>query len=639
MEYARALLSSGLFHRGGEPACSRALNTARKILNDDPVSVQALVIAGLSLIGLTRVDAAAKYLDRASRIDPERADLKLALGALERHNGDLGASVRHLETACRMAPDAWESHMLLGRSLMLLSRKHGLPKRLIERSQYHLVHALKLNPPPDQLPPMLKDLGVSCMLTSRYREAEKFFIRLRENDEHSTIARYYLGQVAHQLGKYNNAVQHYRQFLRNKPDDPNVLARMAMAWFQLGDYSRARGACNKALIVDPTHVIARHALGCTLLEEGDPTEAIRVFRETLKEHPEHIPSYVELVRTRRTCGDTRWLIQALNAEVRKYDQLPLDNAVDGRKLTRRRIGVILSELKSIGPSTVGATLGAIGQTQDECVRFQLWEMACKMAEGAVADEAATRLREPGKHYDPLLGGEALSTAASLPEPVLTAGLTVEESDLKRGAVERHQPAHDVTQHRENLDTERNKARAYQALILLSIASRRSPAGKALLRNWAETADADMGIAAWAALSLYGEPAAADRLRETTSKRNAPFVEQLLALVSPKTADITPRRVSEGEHTQCSTCNRGPQDTSHMITGGHVVICDRCVFEVWQHRRSLVASDDASCDLCAKSHFEANGLYQHQQSNICSHCIQLSLGLLEREEVDRFLASW
>ena len=49
-ELARALLASGLFHRGGERACSLALNTARKVLNDDPASVEALVIAGMSLV-------------------------------------------------------------------------------------------------------------------------------------------------------------------------------------------------------------------------------------------------------------------------------------------------------------------------------------------------------------------------------------------------------------------------------------------------------------------------------------------------------------------------------------------------------------------------------------------------------------
>ena len=75
-------------------------------------------------------------------------------------------------------------------------------------------------------------------------------------------------------------------------------------------------------MADPDDLRARHILGCTMLEEGEPNEAIRLFRETLKEHPQHLESYVEMARTRRNGGDIRWLIQALGAEVSNFDRLP-----------------------------------------------------------------------------------------------------------------------------------------------------------------------------------------------------------------------------------------------------------------------------------------------------------------------------
>ena len=141
------------------------------------------------------------------------------------------------------------------------------------------------------------------MKTGRSKEAQRFFIRLRENPDHASIAKFHLGQVAYESGKYNNAIQHFRAYLRERPDDTNVLAQMAMAWFQMGDFSKAREACHKALMVDPEHLQARYALGCTLLEEGDPAEATKVFRDTLRDHPEHMPTYVEMVRTRRHTQD------------------------------------------------------------------------------------------------------------------------------------------------------------------------------------------------------------------------------------------------------------------------------------------------------------------------------------------------
>jgi tetratricopeptide (TPR) repeat protein len=640
LELARCVASRGLLHGGGEVACNEALALARKVLQEDPTSVEALVVAGLSLLGMERTDAAFKYLAQALTIEEDRADLRLALGILERQQSELGGSVRHLESACRLAPEAWETHLFLGRALMDLARSRDLAGRLVERAQYHLVRALQLEPSPDQHPPVLRDLGVCCMLTGRYRDAERFFIRLREHDEHAGTARYYLGQVAYSLGKYNNAIQHFRQYLRDDPDSTEVIARMAMCWFQLGDLNRARESCNQALLVDPEHLEARYALGCTLLEEGDPSEAVRVFRETLKDHPGHMGTYVELVRTRRVAQETPWLMGALESEVGNFDRLPPGGEVDTRGLTRMRIQAVIDELKEVGPSVIPAVLAAVDRTQDEALRFQLWEAACGLVMSAVADAAATRLREPGRHYGLGLGLEALSAASAIPEPVLTSGLGLEEEDLKRAAVDRHGPASDVGGHRKNLDQERKRARAYQALLLLAVGVRRSTSGRNLLNEWASNADTDLAVAAWAGLSMYGEPVATAKLAAQAANKGATgSVDKLLSFVVPPTVDIRPRRVTDDATTCCSTCGRSTGDVDHLMAGSRAVICDRCVIRVGQHRRSLEASDDAVCDLCTRTPFEVRGLYGYNGVHICSECLDLSLGLLEREEVDRFLAAW
>ena len=77
----------------------------------------------------------------------------------------------------------------------------------------------------------------------------------------------------------------------------------------------------------------------------------------------------------------------------------------------------------------------------------------------------------------------------------------------------------------------------------------------------------------------------------------------------------------------------------MITGGDVVICDRCVVHVTQNRARLTAPDEATCGLCGRTHFESAGLFRYNGVDICNQCVQLSLGLLEREEIDQFLGSW
>lgn len=640
-ELARAYLSRGLYHGGGESWCNQALAQSRKVLGEDPGHVAALVTAGTALIGMARPEGARRYLDEATRIDAERADLHLALGTLHRSEGDRHLALKHLETACRLASDSWEPHLYLGR--VLAERAQELPgsQRLIERSQYHLVQALKLGPTPDLAAPLHRDLGLSCLATGRYHEAEKFFLRLREHERFSRVARYHLGMVAYHLGKYNNAIQHFRQTLNERPDDPRVHARMAMAHLQLSEHQRAREACNQALMLDPSNKLARYTLGCSLLEEGNASEALRVFKEALQEHPDHMEAYLELARTRRVAGDHGWLEQALDAEIRHYDRLPPGTRPgDPRHITRKRVEVLLDQLRAVGPAMTSPVLRCIDLVQDEGVRFQLWEAACAMSAAALADDVAWSLREPAQTYGVRLARQAVAVSGSLPEPVLTRGLKLEEEDLKRASVDRHGPASDVTAHRRQVEHERNVARAYQALLLLAIATRRSRSGRKLLEDWASTADGELASAANTGLALMGDAAAVSRIQSLADRKGqGPRMRTLLSRVVPPTAKRPPRPVADDEDAHCSCCGRTARDAAHLMAGSHGTICDVCVLEVSRKRRKLRASDDAVCSFCGKSHLEAKGVFTYQQVDICSDCLELSLGLMEREEVDRFLATW
>jgi tetratricopeptide (TPR) repeat protein len=641
-DLARAALSRGLYHGGGENWCSKSLSLARKVLADEPDHIAAMVTAGTALVGLGRPDAARKYLDRAIGEEPNRADAHLAYGALHRSEGSRRKAVSHLEKACRLAPEDWETHLFLGRALAELSRKMGKKKRLIERSQFHFVQAMQREPTSDLSAPLLRDLGVSCLETSRYAEAEKFFVRLREHEAFSATARFHLGLVAYHLGKYKSAVTHYRQYLRDRPDDPKALGQIAMAFLQLGEFAKSQEYANKALMVRSDDLQARYTLGCAIAEEGRTGDAAATFRAILEDHPEHMPSFVELCRLRRKAKDVPWLAQALLAEAGKFDRLPLASGdVTPRSIARKRLEVLLGELHQVGPSAVGHLVRSVDLVQEEGVRFQLWESACKLAANAAADEVATRLRQPGGNFSTALGLQALGTAQAIPEQVLNKGLSVNEEDLKKAAVNRHGPATSVGDHRNNVESQRNTARAYQALLLLAIATRRSRAGRRLLETWERTADPELSIAAKAGLTLYGEPKAVASLSARAAQNGAAAqVRHLLSQVIPPEQKHTgPRPVSDEEDVHCTTCGRTAQSTAHLMAGSKAVICDSCIIEVGRNRKTMLAADDATCSFCGRSHLESKGVFGFNGVKICSHCLQLSLGLVEREEVDRFLAAW
>jgi hypothetical protein len=285
-------------------------------------------------------------------------------------------------------------------------------------------------------------------------------------------------------------------------------------------------------------------------------------------------------------------------------------------------------------------LPVIRLVQDEGIRFRIWETACALATSAAADEVSVALRDPGRQFSVALGRQALSAAHAIPEQVLTRGMNIDEEDLKRAAVDRAGPAPDVTTHRKNVEDQRKEARAYQALLLLAIGTRRSRSGRRLLEEWAQTADSEIAVAARAGLAICGVTHAIQSLEARAGQEAAlGRVRNLLTQVVPPSFRRPPRPVSDQEDAHCSTCGRTSQTASHLMAGSQAVMCDQCVLAVGKTRRDLPAADDAHCSFCDRTKLEVRGLYDYSGVCICASCLELSMGLLEREEVNRFLATW
>lgn len=651
VEYATGCLSRAMFHGGGEVWFNRALTQARRVLQHDPSSVGALLVAGASLVGLGRIDPATRYLDEALKLAPDRADVHLALGELHRQADNHHAAIRELEVACRQAPDEWEPNYLLGRLLAERADTPGASRRLLERAQFHIVRALQLGPSTALKPPLLHHLGVLCLRTGRYHDAHKLFTRLQEHDRYADEARWHLGLVAYHLGRYKNAVLHLRRYLERHQADPKVHARIGMSYLHLGEVVKAREACNRALAIEPTDLQARWTLGCALLEEGHTSDAVRAFKEILGDAPDHLPAFRELVRIRSEAHDTGWLRSALRAEVGSYDQLPPQATrehpsgrgqvrIDPRSATRSRIGVLLEALAEQRDDTAPTVLESMDLTTAEALRLQLWEAALAQIASRRAREAVGWLEKPGEHYGARTGREVLLLGDFLPEKLLVKGLQVEEDDLKRAAVDRHGPASDVAAHRANIDRERQQARAWQALLLLAIASHRTRSGRNLLVRWASDADPELADAARAALATLGDEDALHSLRERARQRGAErLVDRVVEAAHPRDQRTTARPVSDDESLVCATCGRRAPEAEHLMVGGDTAICNRCLTDIARNRRELRTDDPAqACALTGRTTLESRALYVYRGVAVSAEVVDESLGLVEREEVDRYLAA-
>lgn len=682
-DYALACLSRALFHGGGEPWLNRALTQARRLLQQDSSNVTAQVVAGVALTALDRLEAAEQHLDEARAKAPDgsvhdglvryaRALFHQRSTRVGDADGDRHLAVREVEAACRAEPDAWEPHYLLAELLWERAQEAGGPgkaPRLVERSQFHAVRALECEPPAPQRAAMRYHLGITCLHAQRYGEANKLLTELLEDETWRVRAQYYLGLVNYHTGRYKNAVLYLRQHLEHAPETARVHARIAMAYLQLGEVVKARESCNRAIAIDPADLSARWTLGSALVEEGREEEAMKLFKAILEDAPDHLPAFTELVRLRARRGDATWLHGALRAEVKGFDRLPLDDeggARHPRQATLERVTTLVEALgradddgerppKGDGAHpSVRVVLEAIDLTTDESLRFQLWEAALDHLSARRARALARKLEEPGRHFSAELGREVLVLARSLPEELLVKALELSDEDLRRAAVERHGPTRDVTDHRKAVDRERREARAWQALVLLAIASHGNRSSRALLVRWADEADDELADAARAALAMLGDPDAVEKLRRRARARGSShLVDAMTAQLVPPSARTAVRPLADGEDCTCSACGRRSADAAHMMVGadpapdgggraegaGRRAICNFCLTEIALHRRDIETDDPGkTCALSGRGTFETTAMYEWKGLCVSREVVDQGLGLLERERVDRWLAA-
>lgn len=653
LQVAKLSLSHGLFHGGGEPALSKALSQAKKVLHDDRNSVDAMAIASTALVKLERVDKAKQYLSMALQRDSDNALLSFALSAFARLNGDIDQMLQHLERSLDLAPTAWEPHAMLGRMLCALSEP-SQDAHLRDRAQYHLLVAIDLYPEVKSLmPAILLDLGMLCLKQNHFTHAERFLVKLKNHPKHGLKAKRHLAEVAFQMEKYHNAIQRFRTYLnqkeavtrsvaaqnRDRSNNATIQTKIAISWFNLGDLRRAKTECQRALQLDPTHLLARHTLGCIFIKQGAYTEGLREFRENLHQHPEYVKSYQELVRLYKNAGDWEWLSQALLSEVSNYDRLPIGGVIDARVCTRTRIQVIIDELKETDGDASTIILPVVAMTQDELLRFQLWEAACDIAERVAAQEVEESLANPSRNYGVSTGEDALSAAKYVSLDSLIQGLNIQYADIKAGALERYPQAHSLEEHQRNEKSETRVARSYQMLLLLACSFHRDSRVSELFKRWTSGQnDRNMEIATWVGWSLKNHPEAIGRLRAMTKDRQASpkFLQLLAQSTIQMTATSTVLKI-EDKIGSCRACGKKHTQVSHFILGQNIQVCDSCVREAFNSEAPNYAHHSHSCSLCGNTHLESPPLCKAGSVVICKKCAQISLGHQERAYVARSLS--
>ena len=244
-------------------------------------------------------------------------ELRLVGGALVQLE-QYPTAIRRLEEALERGADA-QTYYDLG--LALLKAKED------QRAQEVLADARSRFPAD---PYVLLLSSVAAFITGSNPDAEAFMKRglsLTRGIPSKILLMSAIGDLYEGLGRFQAALEAYRQAAELSPRDPDVLVKLGNSWVRQGEGEKAFASLQRALEVAPDSVAAHVSLARLQLERRLYQQARVLLERAVKLDRYSIEGFYLLLRTYAALGEQR-LAKESEAEWRRL-----------RKLREQRLGV------------------------------------------------------------------------------------------------------------------------------------------------------------------------------------------------------------------------------------------------------------------------------------------------------------
>jgi tetratricopeptide (TPR) repeat protein len=127
--------------------------------------------------------------------------------------------------------------------------------------------------------------SLTALQISRWRNSETLFGYVLSVTSNNALIQNHLGSVLNRQGKRAEAISHFAEALRIKPDFFDALANMGLAFRQQGKAAEAIGFYQRALRVKPDSAKAHWQLGLALTEQGKNDDALQEFLRVIELTP------------------------------------------------------------------------------------------------------------------------------------------------------------------------------------------------------------------------------------------------------------------------------------------------------------------------------------------------------------------
>ncbi len=148
---------------------------------------------------------------------------------------------------------------------------------------------------------------------SYWRNGLTLFGHALEVTENNFIMHNNFGNILLERGYFDEALEHFDEAIRLKPDYPDAISNRSLAYAQLGKYELAVNHFNEVLRINPNHPDAHNNLGGVLLGLGRLDEAVNHLRRALEIEPDRPNFHYNLATAYRLQGK-------LNEAINSYRQ-------------------------------------------------------------------------------------------------------------------------------------------------------------------------------------------------------------------------------------------------------------------------------------------------------------------------------
>jgi tetratricopeptide (TPR) repeat protein len=239
------------------------LADARKTLESafvaDPKSTAILV--DLARVAKSQKDyqGALGYLAHARDLAPRDARLPYYFGLVCLDLNLLGEARKALDEAVTLAPDNPDYNYVMG-SVSAFAQDPELALPYLNK-----FHSLR-----PQNPAGILALGTTYFRAKDLDTATVWLRQAANNPKTAAAAHYYLGRIARQQARLDDALSELNKSIQLKPDRPETLAELGQVYVQQRKYPEAEKELTRALAISPDNYAANFTLLQLYARTGDP---------------------------------------------------------------------------------------------------------------------------------------------------------------------------------------------------------------------------------------------------------------------------------------------------------------------------------------------------------------------------------